>query len=65
MNRFYTGYKEEYKDVPKIYVVSISDFLDKYNVESKQKFKLVSNYLNNWLKNKISLNNNNGSNQIL
>jgi len=69
MNKFYTGYKEDYKDVPKIYVVGISDFLDKYNVEPKQKFKLVSNYLNKWLEKKISLNNNNnnhnGSNQKL
>lgn len=56
MNRFYTT-KEDYKDVSKIYVVSITDFLDSYKIEPKQKFKIVSNYLNNWLKLKISSNN--------
>lgn len=62
MNKFYTGYKEDYTQVPKIYVVSISDFLDTYNIDIKQKIRMISNYLDNWMKNKISSNsNNNGS----
>lgn len=64
MNRF-NGSKEDLNEVNKIYVISITDFLDTYKVESKQKFKIVSNYLNNWLKKKILPNINNGNNQKL
>lgn len=44
------GKKEDDKTVQHIYVVSITDFIDKYNLEPKQKKKLICNHLNEWLK---------------
>jgi hypothetical protein len=65
MSKFFSGYKEPIEQVSKIYVVSITDFIDKYKLEPTQRKQLIKNYLDNWLKNKIATNNNNGSHQII
>jgi len=44
------GKKEELEQVKQIYVVDIKDFIDKYRLEPKQKNKIISNHLNEWLK---------------
>jgi hypothetical protein len=44
------GKKEAIEEAKKIYVVEIKDFIDKYKLEPKQKKKLISNHLNEWLK---------------
>ena len=44
------GKKEPIDQVKNIYVVEIKDFIDKYKLEPKQKKKLISNHLNEWLK---------------
>lgn len=53
-SKFFSGYKEPIEQVSKIYVVSITDFIDKYKLEPKQRNQIIKNHLNNWLKNKIS-----------
>ena len=60
-NKFvdYFGKKEPVENVKKITVVSLTDFLDNYNIDIKQKMNLIKNSLNNFLKNKISTNINN------
>jgi hypothetical protein len=64
-SKFFSGYKEPIEQVSKIYVVSITDFIDKYKLEPKQRNQIIKNHLNNWLKNKISHTSNNVSNEII
>jgi hypothetical protein len=54
-NRFvdYFGKKEPIEEVKKINVVNLTDFLDNYNIDTKQKMNLIKNSLNNFLKYKI------------
>lgn len=54
-NRFvdYFGKKEPIEEVKKITVVNLTDFLDNYNIDTKQKMNLIKNSLNNFLKYKI------------
>lgn len=49
----YFGKKEPIENVKKFNVVSLTDFLDNYNIDSKQKMNLIKNSLNNFLKYKI------------
>jgi len=49
------GKKEAIDEVKHIYVVPLTDFLDKYKLDPKQKKKLISNHLNEWLKRRNSL----------
>jgi hypothetical protein len=60
-NRFvdYFGKKEPIEEVKKINVVKLTDFLDNYNIDTKQKMNLIKNSLNNFLKYKILTNINN------
>lgn len=55
----YFGKKEPIEEVKKIKVVSLTDFLDNYNIDIKQKMNLIKNSLNNFLKYKILPNINN------
>jgi len=47
------GKKEAIDEVKHIYVVPLTDFIDKYQLDPKQKKKLISNHLNEWLKRRI------------
>lgn len=55
MNKYvnYFGKKEPIEDVKKIIVVSLTDFIDNYNIDLKQRIELIRNSLNNFLKYKI------------
>jgi hypothetical protein len=55
MNKYvnYFGKKEPIEDVKKIIVVSLTDFIDNYNIDLKQRIALIRNSLNNFLKYKI------------
>jgi len=61
----YFGKKEPIEQVKKINVVSLTDFLDNYNIDLKQKMNLIKNSLNNFIKNKILPKYNNVSNKKL
>lgn len=49
------GKKEPIDQVKNIYVVEIKDFIDKYQLDPKQKKKLICNHLNQWLKRRNGL----------
>ena len=49
------GKREPIDEVKHIYVVPLTDFIDKYQLDPKQKKKLISNHLNEWLKRRNSL----------
>jgi hypothetical protein len=55
------GKKEPIDQVKNIYVVEIKDFIDKYQLDPKQKKKLICNHLNQWLKRRNGLGSANAS----
>jgi len=49
------GKKEPIDEVQNIFVVPLTDFIEKYRLDPRQKKKLIINHLNEWLKRRNGL----------